>query len=258
MKFVFDNNRSQSQQRVFEAAMGSKWLVSDIFSGSSVSEVGDESSRLKWAPVLASLAFGEATAFAGFGGRIADADGISTKTWLAVHLLDEAKHTEAFSALLDHLYPSFRGGHEQLLDSRDVLVFYGRTHRTTDLLEWLVCTQIAEVFGMHCYKALHQGLSLEPTAGRFFANVISDEGRHIAYIGSLIDERRRRVGEERWAAAYAPFAEKMVRYARNMFEGGRRGPNFRSFQAMDVDVTAFCDAATADLDKRLLRRRETA
>ena len=109
MKFIFENNRSPVQQRIFEAASTVKWRVSDIFDGSTVSSVLDEHSRLQWAPVLVSLAFGEATAFSGFGRRIADADNISAKSWLTIHLLDEAKHTEAFTQLLNHLYPSYRG-----------------------------------------------------------------------------------------------------------------------------------------------------
>ncbi|MCX6123148.1 MAG: ferritin-like domain-containing protein [Proteobacteria bacterium] len=253
MRFAFDNNRSTAQQRVFDSAMVSTWRVSDVFSAGSISEVGDERSRLEWAPVLASQAFGEATAFAGFGQRIAESDDISTKTWLTVHLLDESKHTEGFSALLDHLYPSYRGRQEALLRSKDVLVFYGRTQRSDDLLQWLICTQIAEIFGMNCYKALHQKLSQDPIAGQFFANIISDEGRHIAYIGSLVDERRKAISEKAWNTLYAPFAESMILYARNMFEARKCGANFHSFVNMGIDVTAFCDAASAELARKLLR-----
>jgi|GEM_PF-2535620 len=98
MHFTFSNNRSLIQQRVYDAAMASKWRVSDVFAGNTESELATEKPRLEWAPVLVSLAFGEATAFSGFGRRIAEANDISTKTWLTVHLLDESKHTEAFSA----------------------------------------------------------------------------------------------------------------------------------------------------------------
>ena len=254
MRFAFDNNRSTAQQRVFDSAVLSPWRVSDVFSGDSISGLGDEKSRLEWAPVLASLAFGEATAFAGFGPRIAESDDISTKTWLTVHLADESKHTEGFSALLDHLYPSYRGRQETMLRSKDVLVFYGRTQRADDLLQWLICTQIAEVFGMHCYKALHQKLSLDPIAGQFIANIISDEGRHIAYIGSLVDERWKQVGDKSWNARYAPFAESMILYARTMFEARKSGANFHSFGSMGIDVTAFCNAASEELARKLLKK----
>lgn len=258
MKFAFENNRSTVQQRVFDSAMVSTWRVSDVFSGDSISGVGEEKSRLEWAPVLVSLAFGEATAFAGFGQRITESDDISTKTWLTVHLLDESKHTEGFSALLDHLYPSYRGRQEALLRSKDVLVFYGRTQRSDDLLQWLICTQIAEIYGMHCYKSLHQKLSQDPIVGLFFANIISDEGRHIAYIGSLVDERRKQVGEKTWNAQYSPFAESMILYAGNMFEARKSGANFHSFGNMGINVSAFCDAASAELARKLLRSRVCA
>ena len=104
---------------------------------------------------------------------------------------------------------------------------------------------------MYCYKSLHDKLKLDEKANALFANIISDEGRHIAYIGSMIDEKRREIGEHDWKDEYLPFCEQMTQYARNMFEAQKRGPNFSSFTSMDIDVAAFCDLASSDISKRI-------
>ena len=252
MKFVFENNRSSAQQIVFGSAARSIWQVSDVFTEGAISDFEDEETRLKWSPVLASLAFGEATAFAGFGGRIAEAADLSTKSWLTVHLLDECKHTEGFSSLLRYLYPSHEGKYEGLLQNRDVLVFYGRTHRVTDLLQWLISTQIAEIFGMHCYRALASKMKAEKVVANFLNNIVSDESRHLAYIGALIEERKKNLDASKWEGNYLTFADSMVHLARNMFEAKKCGPNFRSFESMGIDVSSFCDDASSALEKRFM------
>jgi rubrerythrin len=198
------------------------------------------------------LAFGENTAFHGFGQRISEADDLSTKSWLATHLLDEAKHTEGFSRLLDYFYPSYRNQQNKLFSSNDALVFYGHTHRCNSLIEWLICTQIAEVFGRYCYKGLHASLSDDPIAEKFLKNIIVDEARHISYISELIDSRRINIDDTDWNDNIRPFVEKMIRLGRNMFEAKKKGKNFHALSSLDIDVTGFCDTAQKELSEKYL------
>ncbi len=246
MKFIFENNRTPVETKTLASALNSQWMVSDVFKDNLPSSYLDEETRLRWAPVLASLAFGEGTAFYGFGGRIAEAEDLSAKSWLSVHLLDEARHTEGFSELLAYLYPSHHGRLEDLFQSRDVLVFYGHTHRCVDLTQWLLCTQIAETYGRQCYRALHQALAADPVVQEFFGHILTDENRHISYIGSLIRSRFARMDDEK-KNSYEPFIHKMSALARNMFEARKRGVNYRSFEAMDIDVSAFCERAQDEI-----------
>lgn len=258
MKFVFEPNRTASEERVLKSALKSQWAVSDVFTRGQTCEFKTEAERLKWAPVLASLAFGEGTAFYGFGNRIAEADDISAKSWLAVHLLDEARHTEGFSELLTYLYPSYAGRHEELLRSRDVFVFYGHTHKCERLVDWLLCTQIAEVFGRQCYSALYDKLNRDDTAGMFLRHILQDEHRHIAYISSLIETRRQAMPESTWRQEVVPFAEKMIGLARNMFEAKRRGANYKAFESLEIDVSAFCDKAAQEIEEKFCQKASPA
>ncbi len=252
MKFIFEDNRSEKEERIANAALNNNWLISDIFKKNEISPYQDEKTRLKWAPVLSSLAFGESTAFYGFGKRIAESPDISTKSWLTIHLCDESKHAEGFSWLLHYLYPSYRGKLDSLLKSKDVYVFYGHTHRCDTLLQWLLCTQIAEVFGSHCYKALHEQLDYEPVAKTFFKYILTDESRHIAYIANLIQKKREEISDSEWQHHYCHFIEKMITLARNMFETRKKGSNYQCFESIGVNVTAFCDKAQSNLYKKLL------
>lgn len=252
MKFIFENNRSIKEEKIANAALSDNWLLSDIFKKDEISSYQDEKTRLKWAPVLSSLAFGESTAFYGFGKRIAESPDISTKSWLTIHLCDESKHAEGFSLLLNYLYPSYRGRLESLLKSKDVYIFYGKTHQCETLLQWLLCTQIAEVFGGYCYKGLYEKLGCDSAAKSFFKYILTDESRHIAYIASLIQKKRAEISSSEWQRYYRPFIERMIGLARNMFETRKRGSNYQSFESIGVDVSAFCDKAQKNLYEKLV------
>jgi hypothetical protein len=252
MKFIFENNRSQLEQRTFEAAVKSDWLVSDIFSTAAcTSEYLNEGERLNWAPVLASLAYGEATAFYGFGSRIAEADDLSTKTWLVTHLQDEAKHSEGFTALLNYLYPSHRGRLESLMNNRNVKVFYGHTHACKSLVEWLICTQTAEVFGRYAYSALTKVTNGDAAATLFFDKIINDEHRHIAYIGQLIDKQRSRMDAAEWDQKIEPFSEIMIGHCAKMIDSKKAWRGVRLANGDEIEVTAFCLKAANDIRIRL-------
>ncbi len=254
MKFTYPDNRTVIERKIINAAIKNTWTVSDIFKDDAdfVSSYKTESERLKWAPVLISLAFGENTAFHGFGQRIAGADDISTKSWLCAHLFDESKHTEGFSRLLDYFYPSHKNRHDKLFQSKDALLFYGYVHKCGSLIKWLICTQIAEVFGRYSYKALHTGLQDEPIAEAFFRNILFDEARHIAYINSLINAHIEKMDNDELNNYIKPFTQKMIGLGRNMFEAKKKGHNFYAFNHLNIDVTHFCDLAEADLYKKFL------
>jgi hypothetical protein len=255
MKFIYSDNRSKRETKIIDSAIRNNWTVSDIFQNHDdfVSSFKSESQRLKWAPILVALAFGENTAFHGFGQRIAEAEDISTKSWLSVHLLDECKHTEGFSRLLDYFYPSYKNEQDKLFSSRDALVFYGYTHRCHYIVEWLICTQIAEVFGRHCYKGLHMSLNDDPVAEKFLKNIILDEARHIAYINELIEIRRKNMDEKEWIANIQPFVIKMIRLGRNMFEAKKKGKNYHALSSLNIDVTEFCNIAESELAEKYLK-----
>ena len=252
MKFIYENNRTDLQEKVQKSALQGQWHVGDVFTRGDICETLTEEERLKWAPVLRSLAFGEGTAFSGFGERIAEAEDISARLWLATHLLDEGRHAEGFSRLLDYLYPSSQGKHEEVLQNRDVFVFYGHTHRSEDLTSWLLCTQIAEVFGRQCYRDLKESIGGDGVVSNFLGKIINDEHKHISYINSLIQVRKDAMSDETWRTNYEPHVEKMSKLARNMFEAKRRGENFRSFEAMEIDVSAFCDRAQTEIIERFI------
>lgn len=253
MNFIYIDNRNLRESKIIDAAIRNTWTVSDIFKKEKnfVSSYKTESERLKWAPILVALAFGENTAFHGFGERIAVSDDISTKSWLCTHLLDESKHTEGFSNLLNYFYPSYSNHQNEFFRARDVLLFYGYTHRCNLLVEWLLCTQIAEVFGRQCYKALHCSLKEDPIANQFLKNIIFDEARHIAYISVLIDSRRVKMGEAQWSN-HKSFIDTMIRLGRNMFEARKKGANYYALKSLDIDVTNFCDIAEEELRKKFL------
>lgn len=252
MQFIYKDNRNKRETKIINAAVRNTWTVSDIFINAKdfSSDYKTETERLKWAPILAALAFGENTAFHGFGRRIAEADDISTKSWLAVHLLDEAKHTEGFSKLLDYLYPTYRNQQNKLFSSRDALIFYGYTHRVNSLIEWLLCTQIAEVFGRYCYKELHVSLNDEPVAEQFLKKIIFDEARHIAYIAELIDARLHDVDEIDRDKNLYPFIDRMITLGRNMFEAKKKGANYKALSSLGLDVTKFCNIAEMELREK--------
>jgi len=249
VKFIFENNRSASDQRVHDVALAEQWSVESVFAGKDISPWLKESERLPWAPVLVSLAFGEGTAFYGFGDRIAEADDLSAKTWLSIHLLDEGRHTEGFSRLLDYLYPSFKGRQDSLLKSKDVYVFYGHTEKSPTLLHWLICTQIAEIFGKHCYRALERAMAEDAVARTFFGNILKDESRHIYYIRRLIDQRRAQMTDRAWKEEIQPFAKGMMLRARNMFEAKRKGANYEAFGTLGISVSEFCDQAQTEIEQ---------
>lgn len=253
MKFIYSDNRNTRQTKIIEAAIRNDWTISDIFIQDEdfASTYQTEAHRLQWAPILSALAFSESTAFHGFGARIADATDLATKSWLAAHLLDESKHTEGFSRLMDYLYPSYRNRQEKLFCSRDTLVFFGYTQRCEPLVEWLICTQVVEVFGRYCYKALHEKLAEEAVAQLFFQQIIKDEARHVAYISELINVNRAAIGEQEWHRRVKPFADKMIELGRKMFDGNKKAKVYRAFCAMDIDASAFCDTAVEDLQHRV-------
>lgn len=253
MSFIYLDNRDKRQKKIIDATIRNDWTVSDIFKSDDdfVSSYKSEIERLKWAPILVALAFGEDTAFKGFGNRIAEANDISTKSWLSAHLLDEAKHTEGFSRLLDYLYPSYHNRQTELFSSRDALIFYGHTYQSSALIEWLICTQIAEVFGRYCYKALHASFADEPVVEKFLQHIIFDEARHIAYVSSLIDVRRLNMSEKDWEQL-KPFISKMIKLGRNMFEARKKGANYYALGALDIDTTAFCNIAELELQEKYL------
>jgi len=252
MRYIYRDNRTKREIKIVNAAIRNTWTVSDIFHNEKdfYSYYRTEAERLKWAPILVALAFGENTAFHGFGKRIAEADDISTKSWLAAHLLDEAKHTEGFSKLLNYLYPTFKHQQDKLFSSRDALVFYGYTHRCNSLIEWLLCTQIAEVFGRQCYKGLHTSLSDEPVAARFLRNIIIDEARHIAYISELIHVRLQSIRNRDENENLRFFIDKMITLGRNMFEAKKKGANYKALSSLGIDVTNFCDIAEMELREK--------
>lgn len=249
--FIYNNNRNHRQNRIIEAASKSTWVISDIFLDHQVSSYGEESERLKWAPILVALAFGENTAFSGFGRRIIEATDISAKSWLCAHLFDESKHTEGFSRLLDYLYPSYKNNQAKLFNSRDAILFYGYTHQCNSLVEWLICTQIAEVFGRYCYKELYNSFKAEPVIEKFFKNILIDEARHISYINELIKVHRINLTDRYWNKYIKPFTEKMIFLGRNMFEARKKGKNYFALSSLNIDVEKFCDSAQADLTKAL-------
>lgn len=253
MSFIYLDNRDRRQKKIMDSTIRNDWILSDIFKNDDdfVSSYKSETERLKWAPILAALAFGEDTAFQGFGLRIAEADDISTKSWLCAHLLDEAKHTEGFSRFLNYFYPSCNNRQNELFSSRDAFIFYGHTYRSSSLIEWLICTQIAEVFGRQCYEALHASLADDPVAEQFLQNIVFDEARHIAYIGLLIDVRRAKMSEENWNQL-KPFINKMIRLGRNMFEARKKGANYYALSALDIDASGFCKIAELELQEKYL------
>ena len=88
MKFLYNDTRNPTQISLMRTSMHDQWWLDDIFQeNQKTSSYETEESRLKWGPVLASLAFGEGTAFYGYGQRIVEAQDISTRTWLSTHLL---------------------------------------------------------------------------------------------------------------------------------------------------------------------------
>lgn len=253
MRFVYTDLRNHREIKLTNAAIKNDWTVSDIFikDDSFFSSYLSEEQRLKWAPILIALAFGENTAYSGFGARIANSDDISIKNWLCIHLLDESKHTDGFSSLLNYLYPSWRGRQEQLFSSRDAVKYYGYTHKTEALIEWLLCTQIAEVYGKGCYKALYSSLQDEPVINLFLGSIIKDESRHIAYIESILNKARQEIGQLQWDMM-KPFIEKMIILGRNMFEARKKGANYHALKSLDIDATAFCDVAELELRNKFL------
>lgn len=253
MSFIYLDSRDKRQKKVMDATIKNSWMLSDIFKNENdfVSSYRTEQERLQWAPILVALAFGENTAFQGFGQRIAEANDISTKAWLCAHLLDEAKHTEGFSKFLNYLYPSKVNKQHELFNSRDAYLFYGYTYRCNSLLEWLICTQIAEVFGRQCYKSLLTSMEDDSVAKIFLQNIVHDEARHIAYISSLIDKRREEIGEINWSEL-KPFIYKMVKLGRNMFEARKKGANYYALKSLHIDVSNFCMIAENELQEKYL------
>jgi hypothetical protein len=253
MTFLYTDTRTHRERKIADAAIRNSWTVSDIFvpEADFVSSYQSEPERLKWAPILVALAFGENTAHDGFGSRIAAANDIATKNWLCIHLLDESKHTEGFSSLLNYLYPSLKRNHQTLFSHRDAFRFYGHTHRAECLVQWLICTQIAEVFGRQCYRALHTSLQDDPIVRRFLGNIISDEARHIFYIGSLINTQRSLMREADWDNL-KPYILRMIKLGRNMFEAGKKGENYRALQSLDINASKFCDVAELELQEKYL------
>lgn len=253
MTFVYQDTRNLRENKIADAAIKNDWTVSDIFLKDESFSSGyfTEEKRLKWAPILVALAFGENTAFSGFGLRIATSSDISTKNWLCIHLLDEAKHTDGFTALLNYLYPSWRGRQEKLFSSRDAVKFYGYTHKTEKIVEWLLCTQIAEVYGRQCYKALYSALKDEVIVNKFLGNIVKDEARHIAYVGSLINKIRQEIKRDEWDEL-KPFINKMITLGRNMFEARKKDKNYHALKSLDIDPTAFCDIAESELRDKYL------
>ncbi len=253
MAFIYTDNRDHREMKIANAAIKNDWVVSDIFMNDRdfCSSYLSEKTRLNWAPILVALAFGENTAFSGFGSRIATANDISTRNWLCIHLLDEAKHTDGFSSLLNYLYPSYKGKQDALFSARDVVKFYGHTHKTKNLVEWLICTQIAEVYGRQCYKSLHLSLNDEPIASKFLGYIIKDEARHIAYISSLIHKIRVEMQPKAWDEL-KPFIHNMIKLGRNMFEARKKGKNYFALKSLDIDVSSFCDLAEQDLKSSYL------
>lgn len=240
MKFVFEVERSEKNEATLKATFENQWSPRSTIPLGLISEYLSEEKRLAWAPVLLSLAFGEATAFQGFGKRIEESCDMETKLWLSAHLLDEGRHTEGFSYLMNYLYPSYTGRHEQFFNSRDVYVFYGRTERTITILHWLICTQIAEIYGKYCYSSIRKSLKREPVIENFFQHILVDEGRHISYVNHLISQRLNMIKHsKKQLDDIKIFTEKMSSYAEQMFIGR----NLRSFDSMEIDARIFCSKA---------------
>ena len=62
--------------------------------------------------------------------------------------------------------------------------------------------------------------------------------------------RRLEVEDSAWQKNTEPFVEKMTRLARNMFEARRKGPNFRAFESLEIDVSGFCNTASKEIENR--------
>jgi ribonucleotide reductase beta subunit family protein with ferritin-like domain len=248
MKYIFSNNRTRLQQSIYDSAIKKNWTVKGIFSSALACEYRTEKEREVWFPVLTSLAFAEASAMYGFGERISVADDLSTKSWLVTHLLDETKHTEGFSNLLRYLYPS-KLDSLQINMNRYIRLYYGKTHKCESILEWLICTQIVEVFGKNCYKAILPLVNDDRISGEFFKKVISDETSHITYVSSLINDHRNNLCEQKWRSISDEMFEKMIPLAASIF----MSPSglLRNFEKMGIDVEKFCAQAVSDLSSEL-------
>ena len=249
--FFLSPDKPPSESRLFDESLSftGSWLPSQMFPKDEASSYLDERRRLLWAPLLIPIAFGENTAYRGFDGRIDCAADLSAKEWLCLHLLDEAKHTEAFAIFLRYLYPSFEHAEEIYAVPTEVRRYFAISHGYK-LHHWLLSLQIIEVFAKHCFAILVRQFGGDRWAGPFFRQLLHDEQRHVTFIRMLIQRAKQELGERNWRSRNERTVVDTVRLAQLCFLG-RENRKVGLFDKMEVDIENLCRAAAVEVFEAL-------
>jgi len=241
--------RNPLQQKVYDSTIASGWSVSEIFIGTPACDFGNEENRLHWAAPIFGLAFGELAALHSFAPKIHQETDLKLKTWLIAHLADEARHCQGFAHLLRYLYPTKL---ESIKNStqREIIRYYGKTKRCSSIAEWLICTHVIEVYGMACYRSLTSFFADDPVAREFLTKVIGDEGRHIAFLNSVVKEQ---ISSQKPSDnTLNTHVAEMADLCEEIFLR-KKSPIFKGFEAMEISPEAICSKARSDLMERLYK-----
>jgi hypothetical protein len=247
---AFECEPDRSLQRLIDesAARSASWTPDEVIPHGLTSAFRTEDERARWAPFLVATAFGEATAYEGFGPRISGSLGIGARNWLCVHLMDESKHALSFLKFFKYFYPTMGKNVQRFFPGLEVVRYFARA-RKYDIQEWLLSTQIIEYYNKHAFLSVRETVKEDAVAHAFFQLLIDDERRHLSSIGMLLDEERGRLGDREWRTRYGAFAEEVLRLGRQVFIGND-GAFLQHFEPIGVDAEAFCRAAETEFRGR--------
>ncbi|MGE0173110.1 MAG: ferritin-like domain-containing protein [Oligoflexales bacterium] len=235
-----------SQDTQDQDFLQSKWCLENIFSQAKThSKHLTEVERMKWFPLLASLAFAESTSIVGLSYRISTATELRLKTFLQSHLSDERKHALGFERLFTYLYPSKVNDKLLKVSQRQIIRYFANMRRIQSLSEWLVATYVVEVFGKVCMEEALSGVSGEPITHSFLHNVLSDEARHTSYLSRIISEHNEDLSP-REMAQFNYHLERMLDLCSSMFLADDT-PLAKCLDEMQVNTFAFCQTAEAEI-----------
>lgn len=164
-------------KRLFYSALSSQWNPEKEIDWNGPIKLTEPLSK-SLASILSPIIMGEYSAFYGLPQRILSFRDYEVKQYLAVQLVDETRHAEAFDLYLARI--KSEKGYKKGLRNIYALRFFNGLKKLQDNDQWVTGLYLTEILA-HVLLTSYAEKTNCPLTQHLFKMILSDEGRHISF-----------------------------------------------------------------------------
>lgn len=229
-------------KKIFYSALGAQWNPEKEIDWSQQTQLKGEKA-VAMATILTPIIMGEFSAFEGLPRRMIHFKEYDVRQYLAVQLVDETRHAEAFERYLDRI--DGRSVYKKSLRNIYTLRFFNGLKKFNDNDEWTTGLYMTEIMA-HTLLSNYAEASGCPITQHLFRMILSDEARHIsfgdAYMVSILSR------------ASADERKNLIRIARNALQLNR-GMLFsyeKALKCFNLDPESLCSQIEKQFETRFI------